>query len=157
MTTEKSKYNKQILSENENYEMTEKNNNKVQQSEKVQQALSNIEKNSDYESSSLVDFSTEDSVANYKAVQKHRDIPSEKGSYSEYTNESSQFCSNIDESQKSFSTMTTRDNKMQDMKLQFFKMDRKLDEINHKIDTVIMCQGKLNRSLLPQEKKTETT
>ena len=40
-----------------------------------------------------------------------------------------------------------------DMKLQLCKMDRKLEEINYKIDTVIMNQGKLNRTLLPQEKK----
>lgn len=40
-----------------------------------------------------------------------------------------------------------------DLKLQLFKMDRKLEEINYKIDTVIMNQGKLNRSLLPHEKK----
>lgn len=32
-------------------------------------------------------------------------------------------------------------------------MDRKLEEINYKIDTVIMNQGKLNRSLLSHEKK----
>jgi len=32
-------------------------------------------------------------------------------------------------------------------------VNRTLEEINYKIDTVIMNQGKLNRSLLPHEKK----
>lgn len=40
-----------------------------------------------------------------------------------------------------------------DLKLQLFKVNRTLEEINYKIDTVIMNQGKLNRSLLPHEKK----
>jgi len=42
-----------------------------------------------------------------------------------------------------------------DLKLQLFKVDRKLEEINYKMDTVIMNQTKqkLNRSLLPHEKK----
>lgn len=40
------------------------------------------------------------------------------------------------------------------MKLQLCKMDRKLlEEINYKIDTVIVNQGKLNRTLLLQKKK----
>lgn len=63
MHTERLKYNKQTLETSEN-EATEKNNNKLQQSRKFSQSLSNIENNSDFESS--VDcINTEDSVANY--------------------------------------------------------------------------------------------
>lgn len=111
--TDKSKYNTQILSE--------KNDNKLQQSAKIPQPLPNVEKNLDFESS--MEFNnTEDSVANYVSVKKpifmpkpniHADIPSETSPNFEYM-ELPQFCStNIGESQKSSFTSSERDNKMQ--------------------------------------------
>lgn len=112
--TEISKCNKQTLSENK---MTEKNNNKLQQSEKIS-PLPNVENNSDFENSTDLSYSTKDSTANYVAVKKsmlhtHTDIPSE--ATSKYENmELPQFCNkNTDESQKSSSTSSEIHNKMQ--------------------------------------------
>ncbi|XP_071652563.1 uncharacterized protein [Temnothorax longispinosus] len=151
MQTERSKCNKQTLSEDN--EVTKKNNNKFQQSEKFLPSLSNIEKNSDFEDS--VDFtsSTEDSVANDTTIKEHVDIPSKAASNLKHM-ELSQVDENIDKSQNSSSTTSERKNKMQDLKFHLSDVDRKLlEEISHKIDTVITNQGKLNRCLLPQEKK----
>lgn len=84
MQTERSKQNKQTSETFEN-KATEKNNNKFQQFKKFSQSLSNIENNSDFESS--VDcINTKDSVANYTAIRKHIhvDIPSETRLNSEH-------------------------------------------------------------------------
>lgn len=114
MHTERSKCNKQTLSENNN-------KNKLKQSGNIPQPLSNVE-NSDFENSMYLIDNTENTVMNDVAVNNsvpniHTNIPSKVASHFKHM-ELPQSCNkNIGQSHKSSFTSSEKENKIQGIHL----------------------------------------